>query len=103
MYLSGDLDANSVQKMDTEMEGILKDKYNNIIFNFNDLTYISSAGLGIFISYKDNFEALNSKLILCNMQPNVYAPFEMLGLHQIFTILPTEEDAKNELQCESTM
>jgi anti-sigma B factor antagonist len=57
------------------------------------LNYISSAGLGVFISHLQRFEDAQIKLIFFNMQEKVKNVFEILGLDLLMTIVSTYDEA----------
>ena len=58
-----------------------------------NLNYISSAGLGVFISHLQRFEDAQIKLIFFNMQEKVRNVFEILGLDLLMTIVTNYEEA----------
>ena len=46
------------------------------------------------MSYIQELETKNKKMVLYHMSDKVYKVFEILGLHQLLTIVETEEQAK---------
>ena len=90
LTISGDLDASSSIKMDE----VLCEAYTNpqytVHIDCTQLNYISSAGVGVFISHLENFERQQGSIILCNTQPHVYNVFEMLGLLNLMKIYKHE-------------
>ncbi len=91
----GDLDANSSMQMDEKIqEGIDRDVYKFHI-DCAGLRYISSAGLGVFISFMDVLNANGGKFVFTNMADNVFKVFQLLGLEQLMTIVATNEEAEN--------
>lgn len=90
---TGDLDANSSMQMDEKIqEGIDHDVYNFHI-DCSALHYISSAGLGVFISFMEVLNAHDGRFVFSGMGENVYKVFQLLGLEQLMTIVATREDA----------
>jgi len=88
----GEIDASSSIKLDdalktTSAEGLA------IVMNLEGLSYISSAGLGVFISYLDELKTKNIKFVLFGLQPAVTEVFDILGLNQIMNIVITKKDA----------
>lgn len=91
----GDLDANSSMMMDDSIQaGIDKGIYNFHI-NCADLQYISSAGLGVFISFMEILNANGGKFVFSEMGENVYKVFQLLGLEQLMTIVEKAEEAES--------
>ncbi|MEJ8758042.1 STAS domain-containing protein [Pontibacter sp. H259] len=93
MTLDGELDASSSVILDEELSDPEIMKYNKILVDCRSLNYISSAGLGVFISHLQRFEDAQIKLIFFNMQDKVRNVFEILGLDLLMTIVTNYEEA----------
>ncbi|MCJ8163958.1 STAS domain-containing protein [Pontibacter sp. E15-1] len=95
MTLDGELDASSSVLLDEELSdpGIME--YSKILVDCKNLHYISSAGLGVFISHLQRFEDARIKLIFYNMQDKVRNVFEILGLDLLMTIVTDYEEARS--------
>lgn len=90
----GDLDANSSMQMDDKIQnGIDRDIYHFHI-DCTGMRYISSAGLGVFISFMDVLTAHGGRFVFSGMAPNVYKVFQLLGLEELMTIVATREEAE---------
>ncbi|OKL39109.1 STAS domain-containing protein [Pontibacter flavimaris] len=94
MTLDGELDASSSVILDEELSDPEIMKYAKVLVNCQDLNYISSAGLGVFISHLQRFEDAQIKLIFYNMQDKVRNVFEILGLDLLMTIVSDYEEAR---------
>ncbi|MEK6479882.1 STAS domain-containing protein [Catalinimonas sp. 4WD22] len=94
--INGEVDASSSIHLDEAMQKAVNAECPKILVDCLDLRYISSAGLGVFMSYIQELEAKDKKLVLFNMNEKVYKVFEILGLHQLLTIVDKEEDAKKD-------
>jgi anti-sigma B factor antagonist len=89
----GDLDANSSMQMDEKIQnGIDRDVFHFHI-DCSGLRYISSAGLGVFISFMEALTAHGGRFVFSGMAENVYKVFQLLGLEQLMTIVATREEA----------
>lgn len=91
--LNGELDASSSVLLDEELLNPDIMKFNKVLVDCKNLNYISSAGLGVFISHLQRFEDSRIKLIFFNMQDKVKNVFEILGLDLLMTIVSSYEDA----------
>lgn len=91
--LNGELDASSSVLLDEELLNPDIMKFNKVLVDCENLNYISSAGLGVFISHLQRFEDSQIKLIFFNMQDKVKNVFEILGLDLLMTIVSSYEDA----------
>ncbi|HRI29717.1 MAG TPA: STAS domain-containing protein [Chitinophagales bacterium] len=94
LSIDGDLDASSSMLMDEVIVDALQNQQYQILINCGRLNYISSAGLGVFVSHRDSLLQQNGALVFYNMNERVYNIFELLGLHNIFNIVPNEHDAR---------
>ncbi len=88
----GDLDANSSLEMDACINGLLQKDIVNLHIDCSQLKYISSAGLGVFISFIDEIEQKGGKIIFSHLTESVFDVFELLGLNQIVTIVTNGEE-----------
>lgn len=93
MAISGEVDALSAIKLDNAIKEELANIEGNMLIDCKDLRYISSAGLGVFMSHLKTLEENDNKLVLFNLSNEVYATFEILGLHHIMDIVPDEQEA----------
>ena len=92
--IDGEVDASSSIHLDKAMKKAVNSGLKKILVNCKNLHYISSAGLGVFISYIQEMESKQIRLVLFNMSQKVYKVFEILGLHRLLSITDSEEEAK---------
>ena len=88
------MDASSSIYLDEALQQTFQSEATRIMVDCQSMNYISSAGLGVFMSYIQEAEKADKKLILFNMSQKVYKVFEILGLHQLLTIVDSQENAK---------
>jgi len=96
----GELDANSSIFVDEKMNQLLEEKLYNIHVDCSGISYISSAGLGVFISYLDEIVSQGGRLIFSDMTSNVFDVFDLLGLNQIMEIVKTSAEAQTQFEYE---
>lgn len=94
---SGDLDAGSSVLMDNKMKELIRSNQIKILIDCTELKYISSAGLGVFISYKDEFKQRGGGFVFYNMTKEVKNIFEILGLDQVIEITTNKLTAFSKL------
>lgn len=92
----GELDANSSVQLDSVIRKLVDAGKVNIHVDFGGISYISSAGMGVFISYLEEIQALNGKIVLSHMSESVYDVFDLLGLNQLISIVSDLQAAKKE-------
>lgn len=93
LELKGYLDAHTAPELEKTFQGLLDDKKFNIVVNCKELTYISSAGLGVFMAYIEDVRKNNGDIKLSNMSPKVYNVFDLLGFPLLYDITKDEAEA----------
>lgn len=94
IHLSGDLDASSCITLDKAISEAAAGGEKKLLIDCNDLQYISSAGLGVFMSYLQDFEADNVSMTLYGLNTKVKRVFQILGLDALINIVSNKEEAK---------
>ncbi len=92
--INGELDASSSIVLDKAIARVVSENETNILIDCKNLNYISSAGLGVFMSYLQDFQDKNISLVLFGLNEKVRNVFEILGLDQLLTIVLSKEEAK---------
>ena len=80
--LNGRIDSNNVDKIENEIRGEIKDFSGEIVFDANNLEYISSAGLRMILRTKKSND--DTKVINCSSE--VYEIFEMTGFSEMMDV-----------------
>lgn len=93
LILKGELDASNAVQVDTEIIEIIKRKPRQLLIDGNELSYISSAGLGVFLSHLQTFQNLGINLAFYGLNQKIKNVFNILGLHNLVPILETQEEA----------
>ncbi|MCU0357025.1 MAG: STAS domain-containing protein [Cyclobacteriaceae bacterium] len=93
----GEIDASSSIELDLTIAKSVGEGYTRLLVDCNALEYISSAGLGVFMSYIEEFNDKNIKMVLYGMNEKVANTFEILGLSELLIIVPTKEEAKQKV------
>lgn len=88
----GDVDASSSIQLDNALNEAMEDNQTKILVDCSKLNYISSAGLGVFMSYIQDFEDRSIKLVICNLNEKVIGVFRILGLDQLLKIVDTLDE-----------
>jgi anti-sigma B factor antagonist len=89
--LRGDLDLYAVPLLDQTLKDALILGPSQLWVNFQEVSYLSSAGLGVLISHLRGIEQRGIQLVLFNVQPLIYSIFVDLGLDKLIRIFPKSE------------
>jgi anti-sigma B factor antagonist len=90
LHLEGFLDAHTSTDLEKCFEDMIKDKNYRLVVNFDKLTYISSAGLGVFMAFIETIRENQGDIKLTNMSDKIYNIFDMLGFPVLFEIYKEE-------------
>jgi anti-sigma B factor antagonist len=91
--LKGYLDAHTATELENAFQKLLNEKKYRIVVNCKDLSYISSAGLGVFMAYIEDVRKNKGDIKLSNMSPKVFNVFDLLGFPILYEIYKDEKEA----------
>lgn len=86
LKLDGRLDTITSPQLEKELLNIFKENNYNLTFDFQNLVYISSAGLRVILSAQKKVNANQGSMIIKNVDDMVMEVFEMTGFVDILTI-----------------
>ena len=87
LALDGYLDAHTAPQFEKAIQEEHTAGRNQIAVDCAKLTYISSAGLGVFMSFIEEIRAAGGDVKLAGIVPKVYQVFEVLGFPALFDIV----------------
>ena len=76
------------------MQKVFDEGQNKIVVDCEKLTYISSAGLGVFMGFIEELRENGGDLKICGLIPKVKQIFDMLAFHEIYDICDDIPQAK---------
>ena len=94
IVLIGEIDASSSIELDLAIAKSVGEGYSRILIDCTSLEYISSAGLGVFMSYIEEFKDRSITMVLFGMNDKVANTFEILGLNELLKIGRDKVEAK---------
>jgi anti-sigma B factor antagonist len=94
LALIGEIDASSSIELDLAIAKSVGEGFTKILIDCSSLEYISSAGLGVFMSYIEEFKDKNIEMVLFGMNEKVANTFEILGLNELLNITNDKIQAK---------
>lgn len=96
--LSGRLDSNSAPLFEDELQSFLTSPGGHLVFDFNDLDYISSAGLRVILNTAKAYKNGPFHFITCAMQEHVLEVFEISGFDTFITIHNSVDQSLSEIK-----
>ena len=93
LVIEGSIDASSSIHLENSLEQVILEGNSVLLINMSGLTYISSAGLGAFISKLDIINQRDIQMIFFQLSPAVASVFEILGIGDLLDIVADKETA----------
>ncbi|MDX9710890.1 MAG: STAS domain-containing protein [Ignavibacteriaceae bacterium] len=93
--LMGYLDAHTAPVLENNFVNLISKNRFQIVVDFKELAYISSAGLGVFMAYIEEIRQNKGDIKLSGMNEKVYNIFDLLGFPLLYEIFNSEEEAVN--------
>ncbi|GAB4334035.1 MAG: hypothetical protein Kow0037_12490 [Calditrichia bacterium] len=91
--LGGYIDQANVHILQSTIDNCIDSNCFKVVFDMQNLVYMSSAGWGVLIGEIKRFRENNGDMKLINMGPTVYEIYRMLEFYHIMKEYPTLTDA----------
>ena len=95
--INGRLDSNTSPELEEKIFGAIKNESNQMIIDFEDLDYISSAGLRVILKTSKTLKRSEGSIVLCSMQDYVKEVFEIAGF-DVFLSIAAKMNAQLRIQ-----
>lgn len=93
LRLIGEVDASNSVLLDQSIQEIVQQGTSFLLIDGHELGYISSAGLGVFMSYLDDFSERGIRFAIFGLNDQVGEVFKILGLDRLITIVTDKSTA----------
>ena len=87
LSLEGYLDAHTAPDFERAVQTEFEAGRVRLVIECSRLTYISSAGLGVFMSFVEEIRAAAGDIKICGLAPKVFQVFDILGFSALFDIV----------------
>jgi len=87
LALEGYLDAHTAPEFEKAVQTEFEAGRVKLVIECSRLTYISSAGLGVFMSFIDEIREAGGDIKICALAPKVFQVFDILGFFALFDIV----------------
>ena len=91
--LGGRLDVSKSEELEKILREMLGQEPRPLIVNLEDVSYLSSSGIGVLLGIFRQLKGLNLKMVLCQVSPAVEKLLEVVELSQVFQIFDKEDQA----------
>jgi anti-sigma B factor antagonist len=84
----------NIQEVGDQLYSLVEQEgHKQLLLNFGNVQYLSSAALGKLINLKKKVGAVKGKLKLCCIHPDLLEVFRITRLDQVFEIFDEEQEA----------
>jgi len=87
VVVDGYLDAHTAPQFERALQDEIAAGHVKLAIDCSGLTYISSAGLGVFMGFIEEVRESQGDIKICGLTPKVRQVFEILGFEGIYDIL----------------
>jgi len=84
--VKGSLDSNTSAELETRIYAALENGQRKLIFNLEDLDYISSAGIRVMLKTTKDLKRMDGNIVLCALQDYVREVFDIAGFDRYLNI-----------------
>ena len=91
--LKGEVDLYTAPEFKQHLLKQIEQGVPNVIVDFSDTTFIDSTTLGVLVGGVKRLRPVGGQLVLVCADRNIIKIFEITGLHRVFDIHNTREDA----------
>lgn len=95
IYLKGRLDVHYSSEVEVEINRLIGQGKKKMIISLNDIEYLSSSGLRIFIAISRKLREVGGQLKLIKLNETAMKIFKIVELIDMFDIYDSEEEALN--------
>ena len=89
----GRVDGSTVGSLESTVQEIASRDVPAVIIDLERMTYVSSAGLRVFLLTAKQAQKAGGKAVFCNLADNVREVFKVGGFDHILTLRDTKEEA----------
>ncbi|MEI8365751.1 MAG: STAS domain-containing protein [Parachlamydiaceae bacterium] len=91
--IKGRLDALSSPSVEKKIFESINDGHEKILIDLANVSYLSSAGMRMFLSTTKKLRSLSGRLLVCGTTTSVLDVFKMSGFDHVLELFATEEEA----------
>jgi anti-anti-sigma factor len=91
--IKGRIDGSNAKELENALRAGLGQPSQKAVLDFQDVGYISSAGLRVVLALAKQLEDASGELVLCALRPEVFEVFKICGFDDILSLAGHREAA----------
>ncbi len=89
----GRIHTNSAALFEADARTRIGDGGSHVVIEASEVTYLSTAGLRVFLRLWRELKKKGRTLLICNLRPYISQIFELLGFHKVIDIFSDVDSA----------
>ena len=90
---TGRIDSSNSREFHTGVEAVVTADDSAVVLSFEDVSYISSAGMRVILMTAKSLQSNGAKFVLCSMNDSIREVFTISGFDKIIPIHDSQSDA----------
>ena len=102
---AGRLDTATYAELEERVDRVLEEKPHTLVFDMEEVEYISSMGVRVIAKAQKALKAHNGKVVLLNLQPQIQKVFDIIKAlppQQVFSSMDELDDYLDRMQRQVT-
>ncbi len=91
--ISGRIDALTAPELEKAIVSRIEEGAIKMLFDLQELEYISSAGLRVFLFVAKRLNTLKGRVVFCSLQKLIEDVFRVSGFYSLFSIYEERQEA----------
>lgn len=89
----GRIDSSNSREFHSELEAVIADSDTAVVLDFEDVAYISSAGMRVILLTAKSLQQSGTEFVLCSMDDSIREVFMISGFDKIIAIHNSRAEA----------
>ena len=89
----GRIDSSNSRAFHSDLEAVVAASDATLVLDFEDVSYISSAGMRVILLAAKNLQKSGMRLVLCSMNDSIREVFKISGFDKIIPIHNSQAEA----------
>lgn len=89
----GRIDSSNSREFHSDLETVVAESDTALVLDFEDVSYISSAGMRVILLAAKNLQKSGMRFVLCSMNDSVREVFTISGFDKIISIHNSQAEA----------
>ena len=90
---NGRIDSSNSREFHSSLEAVVSDDDSAVVLNFEDVSYISSAGMRVILLTAKSLQSNGTSFVLCSMSEPIREVFKISGFDKIIPIHGSQSEA----------